>query len=118
MPKKPMPSDGKPAASTALPQPVNVSQNVPKNSAPARRFISMKPSSDSSFRLATLAQRHSGPRASRGRCVGSPGSTAQDYSNVRAEICNRDVLEGSCGFLFRVEAVFRDAAANTPDEVG
>ena len=38
-PKKPMPSDGKPAASTALPQPANVSQNVPKNSAPRRCTI-------------------------------------------------------------------------------
>ena len=33
-------SDGKPAASTALPQPANVSQKVPKNSAPRRRHIS------------------------------------------------------------------------------
>jgi hypothetical protein len=36
-------SVGKPAASTALPQPANVSQNVPKNSAPRRRGISMIP---------------------------------------------------------------------------
>ena len=34
-----MPKDGKPAASTALPQPANVSQKVPKNSAPRRRGI-------------------------------------------------------------------------------
>src|SRR6476619_6514909 len=42
-PRNPMPSVGKPAASTALPQPANVSQKVPKNSAPRRRHISMVP---------------------------------------------------------------------------
>src|SRR5262245_17132108 len=42
-PRNPMPSVGKPAASTALPQPANVSQKVPKNSAPRRRGISMIP---------------------------------------------------------------------------
>src|SRR6476620_3211668 len=40
-PRNPMPSDGKPAASTALPQPANVSQKVPKNSAPRRRHMTM-----------------------------------------------------------------------------
>src|SRR6188768_3248074 len=40
-PRNPMPSDGKPAASTALPQPANVSQKVPNNSAPRRRHITM-----------------------------------------------------------------------------
>src|SRR5262245_25247594 len=43
-PRNPMPSVGKPAASTALPQPANVSQKVPKNSAPRRRGIYMIPS--------------------------------------------------------------------------
>src|SRR5258705_4023148 len=42
-PRNPMPSDGKPAASTALPQPANVSQKVPKNSAPRRRHMTMSP---------------------------------------------------------------------------
>ena len=42
-PRNPMPSDGKSAASTALPQPANVSQKVPKNSAPRRRHMSMFP---------------------------------------------------------------------------
>jgi hypothetical protein len=42
-PRNPMPKDGDPAASTALPQPANVSQKVPKNSAPRRRGISMLP---------------------------------------------------------------------------
>src|ERR1700704_1767509 len=36
-PAKPMPRLGNAAASTALPQPPNTSQNVPKNSAVARR---------------------------------------------------------------------------------
>src|SRR5690242_18611953 len=40
-PVKPMPSCGKAAASTALPHPPNVNQNVPKNSAPIRRDLSM-----------------------------------------------------------------------------
>src|SRR5215471_7480089 len=40
-PRKPMPSAGKPAASTAAPQPPKVSQNVPKNSAAARLVISI-----------------------------------------------------------------------------
>ena len=31
-PSRPMPTSGKPAASTALPQPPNTSQNVPTNS--------------------------------------------------------------------------------------
>src|SRR4051812_10494456 len=39
-PRKPMPRFGKAAASTAAPQPPNTSQNVPKNSATARRDIS------------------------------------------------------------------------------
>lgn len=38
-PQNPMPRDGKSAASTALPQPANVSQNAPKNSGPRRRII-------------------------------------------------------------------------------
>jgi hypothetical protein len=38
------PSVGKPAASTALPQPANVNQKVPKNSAPMRRDIFIIPS--------------------------------------------------------------------------
>src|SRR5258705_10127182 len=42
-PRNPMPSDGKFAASTALPQPANVSQKVPKNSAPRRRHIIIHP---------------------------------------------------------------------------
>jgi hypothetical protein len=37
-----MPRAGKPAASTALPQPAKVNQNVPKNSAPRRRGISIE----------------------------------------------------------------------------
>ena len=40
-PTKPIPSCGKAAASTALPQPAKVSQKVPKNSAPTRRVMSM-----------------------------------------------------------------------------
>src|ERR1700684_3578293 len=40
-PKNPMPSVGKPAAITALPHPAKVSQNVPKNSAPTRRVMSI-----------------------------------------------------------------------------
>ena len=36
-PTNPMPSDGKAAASTALPQPPSTSQKVPRNSA-AKRF--------------------------------------------------------------------------------
>src|SRR5689334_1815581 len=39
----PMPSSGKPAASTALPQPPNTSQNVPRNS--ANNFLDMIASS-------------------------------------------------------------------------
>src|SRR5207344_3368676 len=42
-----MPNCGKPAASTALPQPANVSQKVPNASAPRRRGISMDCSSRS-----------------------------------------------------------------------
>src|SRR5260370_36591233 len=37
-----MPRAGKPAASTALPQPAKVNQKVPKNSAPRRRGISIQ----------------------------------------------------------------------------
>src|SRR5215831_17443774 len=37
-PRNPMPSVGKPAASTALPQPAKISQKVPKNSAPRRQL--------------------------------------------------------------------------------
>jgi hypothetical protein len=33
-PTNPIPKPGKPAAKTALPQPPNTNQNVPKNSAP------------------------------------------------------------------------------------
>ncbi len=33
-PSQPIPTSGTPAASTAAPQPPNVNQNVPKNSAP------------------------------------------------------------------------------------
>ena len=40
-PTKPIPSCGKAAASTALPQPAKVSQKVPKNSALTRRVMSM-----------------------------------------------------------------------------
>jgi hypothetical protein len=40
-PRNPMPSAGNPAARTALPQPANVSQKVPKNSAPRRRGMSI-----------------------------------------------------------------------------
>jgi hypothetical protein len=49
-PRNPMPSDGKPAANTALPQPANVSQKVPKNSAPRRRCITMFPRGVVAFR--------------------------------------------------------------------
>jgi hypothetical protein len=41
-PRNPMPSVGNPAASTALPQPAKVSQNVPKNSAPRRFDMSIE----------------------------------------------------------------------------
>src|SRR6478736_3353835 len=40
-PSRPMPTLGKPAESTALPQPPNTSQNVPNNSANMRRFSDM-----------------------------------------------------------------------------
>jgi hypothetical protein len=38
-PNKPIPTFGKAAANTALPQPPNTNQNVPKNSAPSRLLI-------------------------------------------------------------------------------
>jgi len=40
-PRNPIPRVGNPAARTALPQPANVNQKVPKNSAPRRRCISI-----------------------------------------------------------------------------
>src|SRR4051794_40479939 len=40
-PRKPIPRPGKPAASTAAPQPPSTSQNVPKNSATTRLEISL-----------------------------------------------------------------------------
>ena len=43
IPRKPIPNCGNAAASTALPQPPKVSQNVPKNSAAKRRDILFSP---------------------------------------------------------------------------
>src|SRR6476659_5551151 len=54
-PKKPMPRAGKPAASTALPQPAKVNQNVPKNSAPRRRGISIESPPSAFFDTARIA---------------------------------------------------------------
>ncbi len=42
-PTNPIPSPGKAAASTALPQPPNTSHAVPRNSAPSLFVISMSP---------------------------------------------------------------------------
>src|SRR5947208_2227798 len=53
-----MPRAGKPAASTALPQPAKVNQNVPKNSAPRRRGISIESPLQHSLTRLILERKH------------------------------------------------------------
>src|ERR1700745_1242553 len=72
-PKKPMPRAGKPAASTALPQPAKVNQNVPRNSAPRRRGISIRSPLQHSL---TQPDRIGGYRTGKGQ----PGVTERFYN--------------------------------------
>src|SRR6056297_2059345 len=55
-PAKPMPSSGKPAARTALPQPPKTSQKVPKASAASLLIIGVSSSSDRSNRSAGMTR--------------------------------------------------------------
>src|SRR6516162_1686876 len=73
-PRKPIPRFGKPAASTAAPQPPNTSHKVPKNSATTRRGTSFSMGPLPHYDVNTLPV-EIGPLKNLGHRVGPPAVT-------------------------------------------
>src|SRR5579863_6293407 len=89
-PANPMPTAGKPAASTAAPHPPNTSQNVPKNSAAARLLIGMASLLVWLRTKVALAQKRRGPKRI---TTDSKAEDAQTKAAPGTGPCSRDLGE-------------------------